>query len=160
MAIVLRKTPLSSTACVLTPDPDFTISRCVNATLYREVKSNGAACFVFRCEECGSRSSEIARDLIGPSFADTLPEWDRGKDDKFSKAWWDWYDCYLESPEWKRRRDLVMERAGGRCEGCRENSATQVHHLTYENVGHELLWELVAVCRGCHKLIPRKVRPK
>jgi len=28
--------------------------------------------------------------------------------------------------------------------------ATEVHHLTYQHVGHEFLFELVAICRECH----------
>jgi 5-methylcytosine-specific restriction endonuclease McrA len=26
-----------------------------------------------------------------------------------------------------------------------------VHHHTYANVGDELMWQLVAVCRECHQ---------
>ena len=44
-----------------------------------------------------------------------------------------------------------MERAQGLCEGCRRRPATEVHHLTYEHVGDELLWELKAVCDHCHR---------
>ena len=29
--------------------------------------------------------------------------------------------------------------------------ATQAHHLTYEHMGDEFLWELKAVCRPCHE---------
>lgn len=63
----------------------------------------------------------------------------------------DWYHGeYLNSPEWKRKRAKVMQRAGGVCEGCMEARATDVHHLTYDHVGDELLFELVALCRSCH----------
>lgn len=64
--------------------------------------------------------------------------------------WWARYNGYLRTPEWRRRSALVIARAGGICEGCRENPAKQAHHLTYENVGAEFLWELRAVCNGCH----------
>lgn len=63
------------------------------------------------------------------------------------------YHGYLNSQAWFERRKLVMERAGGLCEGCRQRPATQVHHLTYEHVGCEMLWELVAVCRNCHERV-------
>jgi 5-methylcytosine-specific restriction endonuclease McrA len=62
----------------------------------------------------------------------------------------DWYREYLKSDEWAEKRTLVMYRAGGICEGCRSRKASVVHHLNYDHVGNELLFELVALCRGCH----------
>lgn len=61
------------------------------------------------------------------------------------------YADYLDSSEWRERHRLVMLRAGGICEGCRTRQASQVHHLTYDNIGEEFLWQLVAVCRSCHE---------
>lgn len=69
------------------------------------------------------------------------------------RAWHEWYRRYLLSSDWQMRREAVMQRAGGFCEGCRAHTATQVHHLTYDHVGYELLWELVAVCSDCHKRV-------
>jgi 5-methylcytosine-specific restriction endonuclease McrA len=63
------------------------------------------------------------------------------------------YEAYLQSDSWRARREIVFERCGGLCEGCRRQRATQVHHLTYANVGNEFLWELVAVCRECHERV-------
>lgn len=60
------------------------------------------------------------------------------------------YHRYLESDDWKQKRNLVLKRSGEVCEGCRRASATQVHHLTYEHVYEELLYELVALCKECH----------
>lgn len=68
------------------------------------------------------------------------------------EQWFAEYNQYLQSDEWATRREKVMKRAGGVCEGCRENRATQVHHLTYDNVGRELLFELVAICDDCHEI--------
>mgnify|MGYP000274206070 CR=1 FL=1 len=60
------------------------------------------------------------------------------------------YDKYLLSEEWAKKREKVLNRANGICEGCGENNANQVHHLTYKNVGAEFLFELVAICHECH----------
>lgn len=60
------------------------------------------------------------------------------------------YADYLKSVEWAGRRERVMERARGLCEGCRGRPATEVHHLTYEHVTREFLFELVALCGDCH----------
>ena len=73
-----------------------------------------------------------------------------------TRDWWESYDRYLESPGWRHRRQLVLQRAGGLCEGCRERPATQVHHTTYRTynrAGREMCFELVAICDDCHRLI-------
>jgi len=62
-----------------------------------------------------------------------------------------WYaEFYLNTEHWRDLRLRVLERADHCCEGCQEARATEVHHLTYEHIGHEMLWELVAVCAACH----------
>jgi 5-methylcytosine-specific restriction endonuclease McrA len=63
------------------------------------------------------------------------------------------YHAYLATPAWAIKRARVIERAGGLCEGCRKNPPAEVHHLTYERVGREMLFDLVAVCRVCHEII-------
>lgn len=71
------------------------------------------------------------------------------------------YAAYLQSEEWGRRREKVMQRAGGICEGCRDHVATEVHHLTYAHVTQEFLFELVAMCAECHaRWHGRPARPK
>lgn len=66
-------------------------------------------------------------------------------------AFGDAYDKYLASPEWKAKRGKVLARASGVCEGCGETAPTQIHHISYEHVGAEFLFELVAVCDACHE---------
>jgi len=63
------------------------------------------------------------------------------------------YDAYRYSPKWMEKRRKVFERANGICEGCREQTATEVHHLTYEHIYNEFLFELVALCRSCHNQV-------
>ncbi len=65
----------------------------------------------------------------------------------------DLYADYLKSEEWALRRDLVMQRTGGRCEGCRLKAASEVHHLTYAHVTQEFLFELVALYADCHERV-------
>lgn len=67
------------------------------------------------------------------------------------KEWFRQHTEYLRSPEWMKKRKMVLARARGLCEGCMENQATQVHHLTYKHWRDELLFELVAVCNECHE---------
>jgi len=68
-------------------------------------------------------------------------------------AWWRWYDSYLQSPQWREKRRLVLRRANGICEGCLAERAVHVHHKTYAHVGNELLFELAALCDGCHERV-------
>ena len=72
------------------------------------------------------------------------------------KLWFDKYSGYLASPEWKHIRQKVMSRAKGMCEGCGETQATQVHHKTYDRIGQEMLFDLVAICERCHNRIHGK----
>jgi hypothetical protein len=66
------------------------------------------------------------------------------------------YSAYLLLPQWRDIRAKRMAIANGICEGCGDRPATQVHHLTYDHRGHEMLWELRAVCDECHDLIHKK----
>lgn len=68
----------------------------------------------------------------------------------------EWYREYLKSPEWKGKRLKVLARCGYLCEGCGIYKASQVHHLTYNNVGNEFLFELVGLCSKCHSEIHDK----
>ena len=63
------------------------------------------------------------------------------------------YHEYRLTQKWKEKRLIVLERDNNLCQGCRKNKATEVHHLTYEHIGNEMLFELVSVCRSCHNLI-------
>ena len=63
------------------------------------------------------------------------------------------YSDYLLSPEWAKRREKVLRRANGICEGCGEARATQVHHKTYDHIYNEPLFDLVAICKACHESI-------
>ena len=60
------------------------------------------------------------------------------------------YEKYRDSPAWKRKRDLVIERDKGKCVWC-QVEGRQVHHKTYENIGKEPLSDLVVLCGKCHK---------
>jgi 5-methylcytosine-specific restriction endonuclease McrA len=67
------------------------------------------------------------------------------------------YSAYLKSPIWKAKREKILLRAKGVCEGCGENAASQVHHLSYRHIYNEFLWELVAICDGCHDRVHREI---
>ena len=129
---------------------------------------NGNMRFRRQCLACGEATSNyIKRDeVIRQGFAiELLPLFDKELRDKYWQSQQDKrrksfeterearrveYDDYLRSAEWRERRNLVLERAGGKCEGCARKRATRVHHLTYVHIRNELLFELVALCDVCH----------
>lgn len=63
------------------------------------------------------------------------------------------YALYLQTGEWKERRQRVLQRERYICQGCLSERATQVHHTTYEHLGAELLFQLIALCDACHRRI-------
>ncbi len=72
-------------------------------------------------------------------------------------VFWANYSQYLKSPEWKSLRNIVLERDKNICQGCLSAPAQHVHHLTYNNFGDELLFQLISLCVKCHnKLHPEK----
>ncbi len=61
------------------------------------------------------------------------------------------YSQYLLSPEWRRKRKLVLERDKGLCQGCLTAPATEVHHITYRNIFDEFAFQLTSLCSPCHE---------
>ena len=61
------------------------------------------------------------------------------------------HEAYMQSDEWKRIRNKVLERDRFLCQACLSSPATQVHHMTYKNIGQEFAWELYSVCKPCHE---------
>lgn len=146
--------------------PDFCKScEGTRSELRRRHLENGSVQIVYQCLTCGrSASNPIAKSAV-PGWQ-KLPTWDheqaaiydqekhaaylKSKQENRSEFFRQ-HDEYLKTPEWQKRRKLVLARANNLCEGCREAPATEVHHLTYENWQAEFLWELVAICHDCHE---------
>lgn len=74
----------------------------------------------------------------------------------FEKSKYYKYLLHLQSDYWKNIRLKVLERDSRICQKCKEKTATEVHHLTYERLGNELLEDLLAVCKSCHLKIHEK----
>ena len=71
---------------------------------------------------------------------------------EFALAWKE----YLNSPNWKARCALVMQRDDGICRRCGTERATQTHHLYYRNRFHECLDDLISLCDTCHARLSGK----
>lgn len=135
--------------------------------LRERTHSNQVAHYVDQCLGCGVQLQSHKRDstIVAqarlndgiPEFDDTLREifFIRGEEqrqDQWSNDhdhWQAWYAEYLKSDRWKAKRAEVMRRDKFTCQGCHDR-ATLVHHKTYANVGDELLFQLIALCKDCH----------
>lgn len=138
-------------------------------------QANGAMYYATQCLTCGAQRQVIPKKMAliatprPEAFDEDLP---RQYQEAFrlelahqklveregqDKDFWERYDRYMESPEWKEKRRLVLMRAAYLCEGCGMKKAVHVHHLTYEHFEHEFLWELRAVCLDCHERVHGKV---
>lgn len=64
------------------------------------------------------------------------------------------YKRYLRTQNWQKLRFEVLKRSGGKCEWCGyqpyKRGGLQIHHLSYDRVGHESLEDLIAICPRCH----------
>ncbi len=56
--------------------------------------------------------------------------------------------------EWKKLRWKVLQRDGYKCTKCPNTNCLEIHHLTYERYGKELLADLITLCTDCHRKEP------
>ena len=80
------------------------------------------------------------------------------------------YAAYIRSAAWTRKKKefRLSKRCKHRCSKCGEKDAPlDIHHLTYERLGNELVTDLIELCRACHWIThkeqelaaePKKVR--
>jgi hypothetical protein len=61
------------------------------------------------------------------------------------------YRAYLESPDWQARKQKWLDYWKACCL-CKSTYKLDVHHNTYERVGHEEDTDCVVLCRKCHDL--------
>jgi hypothetical protein len=127
-----------------------------------QTMSNGKVRRWWICAECGKGGLPQAKNALAKFDIDKLPpESDYQKILKESSAArtelsrrgrqaikQKYYD-YLSTPAWRDKRAAVLKRDGFVCRYC-NNKATQVHHLTYDNIYNEPLSDLVAICKPCH----------
>jgi hypothetical protein len=63
------------------------------------------------------------------------------------------YNAYLSSDAWHLKRQVILKRDKHLCQFCNSAKATQVHHLSYDNLGNESDFELISLCHKCHQFI-------
>lgn len=86
------------------------------------------------CERCGPLSSPSSR---APETRPIAPVTD--------------YNDYLLSPHWLSFRKRALDKAHHLCQSCGSRHSLQVHHLTYQRLGAELLSDVRVLCKDCHR---------
>lgn len=119
----------------------------------RAVPGKSASVGRATCKIClNAVENRTHRRLMNEEFSRQREQSERERAQR-SAEWWANYNSYLRSAAWREKSEAVKRRSGGMCEGCGNNRATQVHHLTYKHVCEEFLWELRAVCDECHERV-------
>lgn len=133
--------------------------------------SHGIRMFAFECQECGClpKMWVKAAKLTAEQKRSARPRdkhWGRSNtrrgraaelvsylSDRLSESFGLLYEVYVGemSSEWRTRRLGVFFRDGLTCRYCGRNTAQEVHHLSYQNLGDEPLDELISICRDCHR---------
>lgn len=74
----------------------------------------------------------------------------------------DFYNRYLASAEWRKRRADRIAIDGGACVVCKHDGSIyplQVHHIHYGSLGNEdVIHDLMTVCARCHDLFTDDMR--
>ncbi len=160
----------------------------------RFIKEGGARCWVLQCQRCGAKvGTEIKRDLVPGRCAINPIAFDEELRDNWQSRWrareeelkrqastawidqkrladeeqWAAYNAYLETPEWRAKRQKAMQRDDFVCQGCHVAPAVYVHHTTaakehmgLHGFGTEMLFDLFSVCGECHAIIHPHLRPQ
>jgi len=66
------------------------------------------------------------------------------------------YQDYLQTKHWKSIRKAALRKARYRCQVCNSNKRLNVHHRTYENLGHEEECDVIVLCQECHEKFHEK----
>ncbi len=148
---------------------------CTETRITEQTIQGGSTRYVKQCQKCGrSVGSAIKKssinyqpqqfntelrdyheDIRQTTF--TIFEEQRAKQKEEKQAAFDKkYQEYMASDLWQVRRIRVLLRDDYKCQGCLEQPATDVHHITYDRLGDELLIDLVSLCRGCHDKIHKE----
>lgn len=144
--------------------------------LTRRIYSNDTVHYVEQCQRCGSAVRSVKKSSIDNRAA--VPIFDEEKQQQWqrhtkevwkeytadnvqkraeeSNEWWAQYNEYLVSSEWLEKRRRVLERDNYICQACLVRKATEVHHLTYAHTFDEPLFDLVSVCRICHRRLHKE----
>jgi hypothetical protein len=152
---------------------------CAETEIRYRIYRNGVKHFHKQCLRCGEYGSSVAKaavpqrtQMLCVAVDEELRDgWQKQRQEYAAEIrrqgtleknteWFQKYDAYLKSEAWQKRARKVLERDGNLCQACLKRPATQAHHLTYEHVFNEPLFDLVSVCPVCHQFITQLDRKR
>jgi 5-methylcytosine-specific restriction endonuclease McrA len=114
--------------------------------------STGLACqdcraeFVFEDRQQAKRAAQEAQEKL-PLCKACITKRENRKQELHTMP----YELYLQTPEWKQRRQDALDRARKACQLCNCTTTLEVHHRTYKRRGFESDHDLIVLCRSCHE---------
>lgn len=60
------------------------------------------------------------------------------------------YSDYLQGEHWQQTREQKLTESPA-CQQCGKGRGLEVHHLTYDRIGHEEMGDLQVLCATCHR---------
>ncbi len=63
------------------------------------------------------------------------------------------YQDYLQSDEWKAKKEMVFSVFWKHCQRCNSEKDIHVHHSTYKNIYNEDINDLYVLCKRCHEFL-------
>lgn len=134
--------------------------------IYKKTDSSGRFYCLKRCVKCGQSLGMVPK----PKNIDEVPILTKELEKEYQnissnlatekikkeveekrKQFFNEYNIYLNSEGWEKKRNKVLERDKHICQACLVNKATQVHHISYQHVFDEPLFELQSICKYCHE---------
>ena len=104
------------------------------------------------CPNCQNQDILDSHKVFLEDWIDTT--WATHKNPKMDKGT---YSAYLHSSHWKRTRGQALQRAGYKCQACSsKDQILDVHHNSYDRLGHEDPSDLIVLCRSCHTKVHDK----
>lgn len=68
----------------------------------------------------------------------------------------------MRSPRWQYKREKRLHKDKYTCQLCGANKANtkrlrlEVHHITYKDFENEKIWQLITLCKQCHREVHSK----
>jgi len=104
------------------------------------------------CPACENQDALDSHKVFLEDWMDTT--WAQHQNPKMDKGT---YSAYLHSSHWKKTRTDALMRAGYRCQACSaKDQILDVHHNSYDRLGHEEPQDLIVLCRSCHTKVHGK----
>ena len=83
------------------------------------------------------------------------------------EQWGETYSKLLKDPRWKKFREKILQRDGGKCVVCESTHILQIHHKQYHFLErkqrHKKPWKyaphlVTTLCERCHKIGHKKYK--